>query len=183
LVAISSGGVRIGVEVSKELGLPLRFLPVAGTRLAGQDEILAGAVAATGEHVFDDTALALAAPASPSLDQSLRNAEAKARRCRRRQQADHVAIPERAETILVSDGLDPDVCLRTAAEALRRRGTNHVTFAVPCHTERTLERARAWADLVVTAVPTDAGPTALAWYAALSPVPMSSVPALLRSCS
>jgi putative phosphoribosyl transferase len=183
LVAVSPGGVLVGAEVRRRLGLPLRYVPVTRVHLSGHDEILAGAVSPAGDRVVDDTALSLVAPTAESLDRSVRHAMQVGRRRQREAGTDESDVPVGLQVVLVSDGLDPHVCLHAAARTLRRRGAYHLTLAVPWATDRTLRCAESWADLVVTGVPNNAGPPLAPVYAKLSTVPESSIGVILHSRS
>lgn len=181
LAAVSPGGVRIASVVSRRLGLPLRYVPVTRLHLPGHDEILAGAVSAAGDRVLDDAAVSLAAPTAAVLDSSVRHAVEVGRRRERQAGTNSSELPPDSQAILVSDGLDPQLCLRAAARTLRRRGAYHVTLAVPSAPERTLRQAESWAELIVTLSNGAAVPHTVPLYATLPPVRESSVASLLRS--
>ena len=57
MLALSRGGVPVGVEIARALGVPLDVLVVGRVRLPGSPEVGIGAIVADDPPVFDRTAL------------------------------------------------------------------------------------------------------------------------------
>jgi putative phosphoribosyl transferase len=152
VLALPRGGVPVGDEIARALGLPLDLVLVRKVGVPGHEE------------------LALAAIAGPAGEEIVVNEDV-ARIVRAdRARIDKLAEPQRAEllrrrtlylgdrpppdlagkvAILVDDGVATGATMRAAIRALRALGPARILVAVPVGAPDTLDRLRAEADEIV----------------------------------
>ena len=131
VLGIPRGGVPVGFEVAKSLGLPLDVFVVRKLGAPGHEELAMGAVASGGTRVINE-------PVVRELGISQEALEATARRetleLERREKAYRDGQPpariEGRTAILVDDGLATGASMMAAVRAVRPRAQD-VVVAVP----------------------------------------------------
>jgi predicted phosphoribosyltransferase len=164
VLALASGGVGVGLEVSKRLGLPLDLLllrRLLATR--GPDEPLCAASVA-GERFLDEEVAARAAADSVLegfVASSLAEFEEHVRACR----GTRAASDLKGHTVLLVDnGIRTGSTVRAAVRALRSSDPARVVVAVPVAAPESLASVEAAADeLIFLAAPDPFGHVGL-WY-------------------
>lgn len=132
--ALPRGGVPVGVEVAKALGLPLDLLYVRKIAAPLEPELALGAIVdgADPDLVFNEKLVRRLGVSREVLDDiTKREMEEIERRRRRYGKAPTPLMPTGRPAIVVDDGLATGASVRAAVKALRRRGATHVIVAVP----------------------------------------------------
>jgi putative phosphoribosyl transferase len=153
VLALPRGGVPIGHEVAKFLGVPLDVFVVRKLGVPGHEELAMGAIASGGLVVLDSGVIT-----ALGVDDSAvrRTIEAELRELRRREElyrGSHVPPALEGKTIiLVDDGLATGSTMRAAALAVRQLNPKRLVVAVPVAAEETCNDFRADVDDVVCAL-------------------------------
>lgn len=150
VIALPRGGVPVGAEVARALGLPLDVLVVRKLGLPDQPELAIGAIASGGVRVFNDELLRLARPDPDEVEAVIRTEEAELERRERAYRHGHPHVPlQDRDVILVDDGLATGASMRAAVLAARQLGARRVLVAVPVGSADTCATLENVADEVV----------------------------------
>ena len=150
VVAIPAGGVPVGAQLERLLGLPMQVAPVSKVLLPWTTESGYGAVAFDGSVWVDEAAVENYRLQKEQVEKAITDARAKVER--RRARFCRVALDVKGRTvILVDDGIAAGSTMRTAIAALRNLGAARVVVAVPTAHDRSLVALRALADDIVCA--------------------------------
>jgi putative phosphoribosyl transferase len=152
VLALPRGGVPVGDEVAKRLGVPFDIFIVRKLGVPGQPELPLGAIASGGVRVLDqDVVRALEIPLSTIEAVAKRELQELGRR-------EHLYRGERPEpelarktVILVDDGLATGSSMRSAVSAVRQQRPARIVVAVPVAARQTCEALQEVADEVVCA--------------------------------
>ena len=164
VLALASGGVGVGLEVSKRLRLPLDLLFLRRLLVPrGPDEPLCAASVA-GARFLDEEVSARAA-GDPALESFLAAALAELDEHVRACRGERAASDLKGRTILLVDnGVRTGSTVRAAVRALRSRGPARVVVAAPVAAPEALASVEAAADeLIVLSTPEPFGHVGL-WY-------------------
>jgi predicted phosphoribosyltransferase len=165
VLALPRGGVPVGYEVAKALGVPLDVFLVRKLGVPGREELAMGAIASGGVRVINqDVVRELNIPAN-WIDMA---AADEMPELRRREQAYRDARPfpdvSGKTVILVDDGLATGATMRAAVAALRRMAPDQIVVAVPVGARETCDEFRDVADEVVCAQTPDPFWAVGSWY-------------------
>jgi predicted phosphoribosyltransferase len=152
VLALPRGGVPVGYEVARALGVPLEVFVVRKLGLPWNEELAMGAIASGGVRVLDQDVLRIARVPEASLRQVIATEERELARRERLYRGDRPFPDLRGKTvILVDDGLATGSTMRAAVEALRQEGPARIVVAVPVSSPETCDAFRDVADEVVCA--------------------------------
>ncbi|HEU5041607.1 MAG TPA: phosphoribosyltransferase family protein [Gemmatimonadales bacterium] len=165
VLALPRGGVVIGAEVARRLGVPLDVLLVRKLGVPGHEELAMGAIASGGVRILSEDVI-------DALGISERDiaavAAAEEDELERREQAYRGARtpPDVAgkTVILVDDGLATGSTMRAAAAALLAQGPRRLVVAVPVAPAATCEALRSEVDEVVCEVVPEDFHSVGEWY-------------------
>lgn len=165
VLALPRGGVPVGYEVARALGVPLDVFVVRKLGLPGHEELAMGAIASGGVCVLNDEVIdALRVPRSvikEVIDQELRELERRERAYR----DDRPPPDVRGLTvILVDDGLATGSTMRAAVAALRRLEPARIVVAVPTAAPSTCEEFRHLADECICEITPEPFQAVGLWY-------------------
>lgn len=155
VLALPRGGVPVGYEVARALGLPLDVVVVRKIGLPGEEEFAIGAVASGGVRILNEEALEMLPLDEAVIDRlaSLQEAELARREEQYRGSRPFPPLAGR-DVILVDDGLATGSTMRAAVRAVRARGPRRVVVAVPVGPEATCATlAREADELVCVRIP------------------------------
>ncbi len=150
VLALPRGGVPVGAEVSRALGVPLDVFLVRKLGVPGHAELAMGAIAAGGLQVLSEALIRdLGLP--PSLVQQVAARERlELDRRDRLFRGSRPPISVRGRTILlIDDGLATGSTMQAAVMALRPQGPARIVVAAPVGARETCERLLRIADDVV----------------------------------
>jgi putative phosphoribosyl transferase len=157
LLALPRGGIPVGYEVARALGVPLEVMLTRRLELPGAPAASLGAVSEEGTIVVNAAAIRDHAIA-PEIVRAL--AEAAARDVR------HDVAVYRGErplprvegrcVVLIDDGITTGGSTRAAAKALRKRGARKIIVAVPVVGPEAIDQVRDEVDeLIYLQAPAD----------------------------
>ena len=150
VLALPRGGVVVGFELARELGVALDVYLVRKLGAPGREELAMGAIASDGTRVMNDDVVAAL---GITRDEIARIALREGRELERRERTyrgGRAAIDVRGRTvILVDDGLATGASMRVAALAVRAHEPERLVIAVPVAPRRCATELRAFADEVV----------------------------------
>lgn len=137
VLAIPRGGVVVGAEISRFLGLPLRALVVKKVPTLGQPELAAGAIGPEG--IF-----------SGEKDRQTWKIVKE-----RIEKFGRLKDLEGKNVILVDDGIATGATIETAIKYLKKKRVGKITLAVPVAPEETVEKLKRRVDkLIILETPT-----------------------------
>ncbi len=152
VLALPRGGVPIGFEIARGLGLKLDVLVVRKIGHPIQPEYGIGAITEEGDYWFDPAAVGIyeltEAEKSVLQETGRREVDDGVRKYRGNRQLSSV---ENKTIILADDGLATGVTARVAAKYLRARGAKRILLAAPVCSSRTANELRKEIDEVVCA--------------------------------
>ena len=150
VLALPRGGVVVGFELARELGVALDVYLVRKLGAPGREELALGAIASDGTRVLNhDVVAALRVSDTVLAAIALREGRELERRERTYREG-RAAIDVRGRTvILVDDGLATGASMRAAALALRAREPDRLVVAVPVAPREVCRELASFADEVV----------------------------------
>jgi len=132
VLAIPAGGVPVGAEVARRLGLPLDLAVVSKVLLPWDTEAGYGAVAFDGTVRLNEPLVAALGLSAQTVEAGLAATRDRvARRLRTLRRGEPFPDLRTAAAVLVDDGLASGFTMLVAVEALRRGGAAAVLVAVP----------------------------------------------------
>ncbi|HJZ93790.1 MAG TPA: phosphoribosyltransferase [Gemmataceae bacterium] len=152
ILALPRGGVPVGYEVARALGVPLDLFLVRKLGVPGREELAMGAIASGGVRVLNEDVVRELGIPQRWVDEVTADEAAELRRREAAYRDDRPAPDVRGKTvILVDDGLATGASMRAAVAALRQLGPARIVVAVPVAAAQTCKEFRSEADEVVCA--------------------------------
>ena len=150
VLAVPRGGVIVGYEVAKALGIPLDVIVTKKIGAPDNPELAIGAVAEDGTFILDDDLVdRLFIPKDYIKEEVERQRrEIQRRLLRYRGDVPYPSLKNR-EVIVVDDGVATGSTLKAALRLLRHKGAKTVTVAVPVGPPDTIRELEKLADRVV----------------------------------
>lgn len=147
VLALPRGGVPVGFEVARMLGVPLDVFVVRKLGVPGYPELAMGAIASGGARVLSRELIARLAIPREALDAVVarETAELARRDALYRGERPPHALSGRT-VILVDDGLATGSTMRAAVEAVRKLGARRIVAAVPVASPDAFARVEEEAD-------------------------------------
>ncbi len=163
--ALPRGGVPVGYEISRALGVPLEVFVARKLGAPGQPEFGIGAVAPGGVRILNEDVVRRLGIPEDYLERITERETAEVQRRMRLFRGDRPEPDVRGRTvILVDDGLATGVTARAAVAALRRLQPQRLVLAAPVCASQTAELLGPEVDeLVCLEAPSDLGAIGF-WY-------------------
>ncbi|HKG90593.1 MAG TPA: phosphoribosyltransferase [Gemmatimonadaceae bacterium] len=150
VLALPRGGVPVGYEVARALGVPLDVFVVRKLGLPGYEELAMGAIASGGVVILSDDIVESYGVTEAQLRAVTESERRELERRERRYRGDRPFPDLTARTvILVDDGLATGSTMRAAVAALRQEGPARIIVAVPVAASETCQALRAEVDAAV----------------------------------
>jgi len=150
VLALPRGGVPVGAEVAKALGVPLDVFIVRKLGVPGHEELAMGAIASGGVRVLNRDVLDYARITQQQIDAVAAREERELSRREAEYRGNRPPLDVRGRTvIIVDDGLATGSTMRAAVQALRAMEPKGVIVAVPVGAAQTCEEFRDIVDEMV----------------------------------
>lgn len=181
VLALPRGGVPVGFEVAKALGVPLDVFVVRKLGVPGYEELAMGAIASGGVRVInEDLVRTLGLPRSV-IESVVAREEQELMRREREYREGRLPIDVQGRTvILVDDGLATGASMRVAALALKKKKPAEIVAAVPVAAAATCAEFEQEVDQVICALTPEPFLAVGQWYRDFSPTTDEEVRDLLR---
>ncbi|AFC99137.1 putative phosphoribosyltransferase [Methanocella conradii HZ254] len=163
ILAIPRGGVPVGYEVSRRLGVPLDLIIPRKLPIPSDPEAGFGAVAPDGTVVLNERLVAYLGLSVKDIERIVAEVLKEVRRRIREYRGDR-PLPDLKgkNVIIVDDGLASGYTMIAAVRAVRKERPRRVIVAVPCSPETSVERLEKEADEVICLRVQRYGPFAVA---------------------
>lgn len=180
VLALPRGGVPVGFEVARQLGVPLDVFLVRKLGVPGREELAFGAIASGGATVLNEEVVASLGIDGETIAAVARREQAELER-REEAYRGTRAPPDVAGKVvlLVDDGLATGASMRAAVKALRHLGPERIVVAVPTAARQTCEDFRPDVDDIVCAMTPEPFLAVGMWYQDFSETTDEDVRALL----
>jgi putative phosphoribosyl transferase len=165
VLALPRGGVPVGFEVARVLGVPLDVFVVRKLGLPWHEELAMGAIASGGVRILDNDLIRVARVSPADVQRVTAAEEAELERRERQYRGDRPFPDLTGKTVLlVDDGLATGATMRAAVAAVKAEGPARVVVAVPVAAPQTCDALRDVADEVVCAVTPEPFHAVGLWY-------------------
>jgi putative phosphoribosyl transferase len=150
VLAVPRGGVVVGYEVAKELGVPLDIFITKKIGAPNNPELAIGAVAEDGTLLLDESLVEMLGVTQAYIEEEVERQKTEIKR-RLKSYRGNVANPVVAgrEVVLIDDGVATGSTLKAALRSLRKQGAKPLVVAVPVGPLDTVNSLKYEADQVV----------------------------------
>jgi putative phosphoribosyl transferase len=150
ILAVPRGGVVVGYEVAKELGVPLDIFITKKIGAPNNPELAIGAVAEDGTLLLDESLVELLGVSQSYIEEEVERQKIEIKR-RLKSYRGNVSNPVVVgrEVVLVDDGVATGSTLKAALRSLRKQGAKPLVVAVPVGPLDTVNALKQDADRVV----------------------------------
>lgn len=150
VLALPRGGVPVGYEIARTLGLPLDVFIVRKLGVPGYEELAMGAIASGGVRVLNEEVVDRLGISDRQIEQAAAREQQEIERRELEYRGDVPPANVRGKKIiLVDDGLATGATMRAAVEALAEAGATQIIVAVPVGSVEAVQRLAREADEVV----------------------------------
>jgi putative phosphoribosyl transferase len=165
VLALPRGGIPVGYEVAKALGVPLDVFVVRKLGLPWHEELAMGAIASGGVRVLDDDLIRVARVSDADIQRVTTIEQAELERRELQYRGDRAFPDLRGKTvILVDDGLATGSTMRAGVVALRQEGPAKIVVAVPVAAPEMCDAFRDIVDEIVCAETPEPFQAVGIWY-------------------
>jgi putative phosphoribosyl transferase len=165
VLALPRGGVTVGAEVARALGVALDVLVVRKLGVPGHEEFAMGAIASGGVRIISDDIVAALGVSEREMALVAAAGEEELARQERLFRGSRDFPDVRGRTIiLVDDGLATGATMRAAASALRSQAPAWLVVAVPVAPKETCAALRAEVDQVICLATPEPFHSVGTWY-------------------
>lgn len=165
VLALPRGGVPVGYEVARVLGVPLDVFLVRKLGVPGYEELAMGAVATGGVRVLNKQIVDSLGIPDHLIDAVAAQEQRELARRERIYRSGRPLPDVRGRTaILVDDGLATGATMHAAIAALRQLHPARVVVAVPTASPEACEEMRAEVDEVICAITPEPFSAVGRWY-------------------
>lgn len=150
VLAIPRGGVVVGFEIARKLGLALDVIVPRKLGAPNNPELAIGAIAEDGSAILDESLVSYLGVSEDYIrrESERQKLEIKRRLALYRQDASPLEVKGR-NVLVVDDGIATGSTMKAALVSLRRQGAKKVVVAVPVGPPSTIVELHKLADKVV----------------------------------
>lgn len=184
VLALPRGGVPVGYEVARTLGVALDVFLVRKLGVPAHEELAMGAIATGGVQLLNTDVVRALHVTRDQVHEAVAREERELER-REREYRDDRPLPEIAgrTIILVDDGLATGATMRVAVRAMRQERPARIVVAVPVAATETCGSLRHEADEVVCAETPEPFYAVGTWYGRFDQTTDAEVRDLLADAS
>lgn len=184
VLALPRGGVPVGYEVARALGVPLDVFLVRKLGTPGHEELAMGAIASGGVQLLNSDVVRALHVTPEQLQRAVQREEQELVRREREYRDDRPAPTIAGRTVLlVDDGLATGATMRVAVRALRLEHPARIVVAVPVGAMETCAALETEADEVVCAETPEPFYAVGMWYQRFDQTSDAEVRDLLRDAA
>ncbi|MGZ8184161.1 MAG: phosphoribosyltransferase [Methylobacter sp.] len=182
VLALPRGGVPVGFEVARMIGVPLDIMLVRKLGTPGQEELAMGAIASGGVCVLNPDIVAVLDISQEDIEAAAATERHELERRERAYRGDQPpAAIENHCVILVDDGLATGASMLAAVAALKQQKPAAIVVAVPVAPPDTVQRLQQEADDVVCLATPEPFSAVGCWYREFPQTSDGEVKSLLES--
>jgi predicted phosphoribosyltransferase len=182
VLALPRGGVPVGYEVAKTLGIPFDVFLVRKLGAPGQEELAMGAIASGGVVVINEEVVDGLRISWDLVEEAIHRERQELTRRERLYRGERPALEVDGRTvILVDDGLATGSTMRAAVRSLRRLRPDQIIVAVPTSARSTCDEFQSIADLCISVITPEPFRAVGLWYENFEQVTDQEVCDLLAS--
>ncbi len=150
ILALPRGGVVVGAEVARVLELPLDIVVPRKIGAPGNEEFAIGAIAETGEGIFNDAAIATFGISKEYIAKTVTKERAEAERRMRVYRGNRPPLDLKGKiALLVDDGVATGLTMKAAIASARKRDATRIVVAVPVGAPDSIDALKKIVDTVV----------------------------------
>jgi putative phosphoribosyl transferase len=165
VLALPRGGVPVGYEISRELGVPMDVVLVRKLGVPGREELAMGAVATSGVFFIDQWTIERLSITREQVEAVIERERSELARREREYRGDLPPPVVRDKTVIcVDDGLATGASMRVAIAAIREGRPARIIVAVPVAAPAIAEAMRNVAEGIVVARLPERMRAVSAWY-------------------
>ena len=165
VLALPRGGVPVGYEVARALGVPLDVFLVRKLGVPRHRELAMGAIASGGVRVLNDDVVDWYGIAAAEIDAVTAEERIELERRERAYRDDRPPVPLQGRiVVLVDDGLATGSTMKAAVQAVRAHAPAKIVVAVPVGAPDTCREFSGVADEILCARTPDRFAAVGQWY-------------------
>ena len=150
VLALPRGGVPVGYEIARALGIALDVFVVRKLGVPGHEELAMGALASGGTHLLNEGVIAGLNVSREEIDAAIERERREVERRERLFRGERPRPELAGKTlVLVDDGLATGATMRAAIAALRESSPARIIVAVPVSSVSVCRDVRKQADELV----------------------------------
>jgi putative phosphoribosyl transferase len=150
VLALPRGGVPVGYEIAKQLGVPLDVLVVRKLGVPGHEELAMGAIASGGSLIVNRELVRTLGIPDATLHHTIERERRELERRERVFRGDRPPLDVTGKTVIVvDDGLATGSTMLAAIQALRARHPAQLVVAVPVASPDTCQTLRTYVDQMI----------------------------------
>lgn len=146
VLAIPRGGVVVGIEIARELQVPLDVVVTKKIGAPGNEELAIGAVAEDGEPIFDQELVERLRVTSSYLKKSTLKVHRKIADYIEKFRGGRILEVDGKVVIVTDDGVATGSTMEAALSWLRERNPGEIILAVPTAARDSMEKLEKLAD-------------------------------------
>ena len=183
VLALPRGGVPVGFEVARALGVPLDVFVVRKLGMPFHEELAMGAIASGGAQLLNEDVIQTYAISEDEIDRVIESERRELERRERLYRGDRPfpTLKDRI-VILVDDGLATGSTMRAAVMALRDESPARIVVAVPVAAKDTCQQFEDVADEIVCLETPEPFDAVGLWYQNFAQTSDEEVHDLLARC-
>jgi len=184
VLGLARGGVPVGYEISRALGVPLDVFVVRKLGAPGHEEFAIGAIASGEVRVLHQDAIRNLGITARTVDQITMRESREVQRREKMYRRGNPPVPLKGRTvILVDDGLATGATMQAAITAIRKQRPASIVAAAPVVAPDTCETLRRLADSCEYVYAPDPFYGVGLWYSDFSPTSDVEVRSLLETAA
>lgn len=165
ILALPRGGLPVGVEIKKSLGIPMDICLVRKLGTPGHEELAMGAIAMGNVTVMNEDVVSMLGISEEAIMKEIKKESLELERRNKLYRSGKPApMIKGKRVILVDDGLATGATMKGAVKAVKAMGAKEIIVAVPVSATDTFEEMQALVDKVVCLYATQLFYSVGQWY-------------------
>ncbi len=150
VISLPRGGVVVGDQIARELGLPMDILVVRKIGMAGHSEYAIGAISEHGETFLDNETIKEYRVSWDYIEREIHHQKEHLEEYKQSFSLDRKRLDLAAQNVIIADdGLATGHTMRVAIQDIRKQRAKSITVAIPVGPKETVLALKALVDRVV----------------------------------